>query len=303
VHVEFTRKSNAILYWIRGFYVSMIIVLIGGMFLHNLLDFIKRTKHSLAIRQGKISPEHIGAMQFVRMTLNERIQHWAMLSSFTVLVITGFMLKFPDAWWVTPIRMLNEKVFQVRSVTHRIAAAVMVGASLYHLYYILFVPRGKQLIRDMLPKIKDASDAWRLVLYNFGLSKSKPGFDRFGYIEKAEYWALLWGVVVMASTGVIMWFDNFFIGLLTKLGWDISRTIHYYEACLATLAIVVWHFYFVIFSPAVYPVSTVWWTGKISEEEMAEEHPLELERIRSEELRALDEAKGLNDGDSEASSK
>ena len=85
-----------------------------------------------------------------------------------------------------------------------------------------------------------------------------------------------------------MWFDNYFISIFTKLGWDIARTVHYYEACLATLAIVVWHFYFVIFSPSVYPVNTAWWTGKITEEEMSEEHPLELERIRSEELKALD---------------
>jgi len=90
-------------------------------------------------------------------------------------------------------------------------------------------------------------------------------------------------VIVMAATGIVMWFDNYFIGLFTKLGWDSSRTIHYYEACLATLAILVWHFYFVIFNPSVYPMSTAWLNGKISEEEMEEEHPLELNRIRSEQ--------------------
>ena len=79
-----------------------------------------------------------------------------------------------------------------------------------------------------------------------------------------------------------MWFDNYFMGLLTKLGWDISRTMHYYEAILATLAIVVWHFYFVMLNPNVYPMSTAWITGKLSEEEMAEEHPLELERLKTE---------------------
>lgn len=108
----------------------------------------------------------------------------------------------------------------------------------------------------------------------------KPLFERFGYIEKAEYWALVWGVIVMAVTGFIMWFDNYFMGQLTKLGWDISRTIHFYEACLATLAILAWHFYFVLFNPDIYPMSTAWLTGKISEEEMADEHPLELEKLK-----------------------
>ena len=87
----------------------------------------------------------------------------------------------------------------------------------------------------------------------------------------------------MSLTGVIMWFDNTFIGLFTKLGWDIARTIHYYEAWLAFLAIVVWHFYFVIFNPDVYPMNVAWIKGTMSEEEMAEEHPLEYERIKKEE--------------------
>ena len=85
----------------------------------------------------------------------------------------------------------------------------------------------------------------------------------------------------MAGTGLIMWFDNYFMALLTKLGWDISRTIHFYEACLATLAILVWHFYFVILNPHIYPMSTAWFTGNISEEEMEEDHPLELRRLKN----------------------
>jgi len=160
----------------------------------------------------------------------------------------------------------------------------MIAASLYHLCYLFAAKRGRQLGMDMLPRWKDVKDAFVNLGYITGLSRNKPRFDRFGYIEKAEYWALIWGVIVMAGTGIIMWFDNYFIGLLTKLGWDISRTIHFYEACLATLAILVWHFYFVIFNPEVYPMSTAWLTGEISEEEMAEEHPLELERLEKTDL-------------------
>ena len=84
----------------------------------------------------------------------------------------------------------------------------------------------------------------------------------------------------MAATGTIMWFDNTFIGLLTKLGYDVSRAIHFYEAWLATLAIIVWHFYYVIFNPDTYPMNMAWLTGTLTEREMEEEHPLELERLR-----------------------
>ena len=281
VHVEDLRDSRSgILYWIRTIYIYLIIVVIGGMVLHNLLDFIKKTRHRLAIRRGEISAEHHASTQYVRMTLNERIQHAAMFSSFIVLAITGFMLRFPDAWWVIPIRNLSTGFFEMRSALHRVGAVVMVAISIYHLFYMLFTKRGRRFTLDMLPKFKDLGDVFRNIFYLTGLSKKKPLFDRFGYIEKAEYWALVWGVIVMAVTGFIMWFDNYFMGILTKLGWDISRTIHFYEACLATLAILAWHFYFVLFNPDIYPMSSAWLTGKVSEEEMAEEHPLELEKLK-----------------------
>ena len=118
--------------------------------------------------------------------------------------------------------------------------------------------------------------------YNLGLSKRKPELDRFSYAEKVEYWALIWGTVIMSITGIIMWFNNFFIDLVTTEGWNIARTVHFYEALLATLAIIVWHFYFVIFNPDVYPMNLAWLRGKISEEEMQAEHPLQLKKLKSE---------------------
>jgi cytochrome b subunit of formate dehydrogenase len=285
VHVTYSKSDEAILYWIRLFYISLIVSTIGGMLLHNLLDFVKKSRHRFAIRTGMLLPEHFGAARYVRMSLSERIQHGLLFTSFISLVITGFMLKFPDAWWVIPIRQWSEKVFEVRGLIHRIAGVILIAVSLYHAYHLAFVARGRQLLKDMLPKLKDVGDFRDLMLHNLGISKKKAMFDRFGYVEKAEYWALVWGTVVMAGTGMIMWFDNYFINRFTKLGWDIARTIHYYEAILATLAIVVWHFYFVIFNPSVYPMNTAWWTGMLTEEEMAEEHPLELERIRSQQVR------------------
>jgi cytochrome b subunit of formate dehydrogenase len=217
------------------------------------------------------------------MNLDERIQHATLAISFLLLVITGFMLSYPNSWWVSHIRDLSSEAFEYRSLIHRISAVVMVAVSLYHIYYVIFTKRGKTLIKDLLPRYKDIRDAIGVAKFNLGISKQKPKLDRFSYVEKAEYWALVWGTIVMTATGIIMWFDNTFMGILTKLGWDIARTVHYYEAWLAFLAIVFWHFYFVIFNPDVYPMNLAWWKGTITEEEMADEHPLELERIKSQE--------------------
>lgn len=279
VHVTGTAKDSPWIYWIATIYVVLIVGTIGGMLLHNLFDFVRKSRRQLRIRRGEIEEQPAGHGLYLRMTVSERLQHGALALSFTLLVITGFMLRYPEAWWVLVIRRLSTKAFELRSLTHRVSAVVMVGSSAYHLGYLLFTARGRTLLRDLWWRRKDMQDALTTLKYNVGLSRVKPEYDRFSYIEKSEYWALVWGTLVMAATGIVMWFDNTFIRLFTKLGYDVSRTIHFWEAWLATLAILVWHFYFVIFNPDVYPMNMSWLNGRLTEREMEEEHPLELERI------------------------
>ena len=284
IHVDVSSKEQEpILWWIGFIYVGLIVGTIGGMFGHNLLDFVKKSRRHFAIRRGEIEEEPAPHRLYLRMTLEERLQHGALALSFIVLVVTGFMLRFPDSWWVVALRNLSASVFEARSLIHRVAAVVMTLASIYHLYYVIFTARGRQLVKDLWFKLKDARDVVDMLRYNLGLTPVKPKLDRFSYIEKAEYWALIWGTLVMAGTGFAMWLDNSFMNLFGKLGYDIARSIHYYEAILATLAIIVWHFYFVMFNPDSYPLNTAFWTGKLSHREMEEEHPLELERILEEE--------------------
>jgi len=283
VHVTLEKEEEPVLYWIATIYLVLIFTTVGGMFLHNLIDFFRKAKRKKMIQRGLIRVEHHGRRLYLRMTVNERLQHVCLLVSFFTLVITGFMLRFPDAWWVKHIHDIFPDSFIYRSLLHRIAAVVMVAASIYHIFYLAATERGRQLFKDLLPTYQDLKDAIGVMKYNLGFSNAKPKLDRFSYIEKAEYWALVWGTIVMTITGFIMWFENYFIGIFTKLGWDIARTIHYYEAWLAFLAILVWHIYFVIFNPDMYPMNLAWIKGTLSEEEMADEHPAELERIKLQE--------------------
>lgn len=281
VHLAVTAEEEPTLYWIATVYVVLIVVTIGGMVLHNVLDFIKKSRRKIMIRRGVELAGHHGHSLYLRMTISERLQHGSLMVSFVLLVVTGFMLRYPDAWWVEGIRSVSSGTFEVRSLVHRIAALVMILASVVHVVYIFCANRGRSLLRDILPCRSDFNDAVSVVKYNLGLSWKKPKFGRFGYMEKMEYWTMVWGTMVMAVTGTIMWFDNTFIGVFTKLGYDISRTIHFYEAWLAMLGIVVWHLYYVVFNPDIYPMNLVWLSGKMSESEMAEDHPLELEKIRA----------------------
>ena len=298
IHVTLDREEEPILYWIAYLYIMLIVSVIGGMFLHNAIDLYRKAKIKRLRKIGKMPHEKHGHALYLRMNVNERIQHATMAISFIVLVITGFMLRYPDSWWVKHITDISTDAFVYRSLIHRIAAVAMVAVCFYHIYYILFTKRGRQLVIDLLPRWKDFTDAIGVAKFNLGINKTKPELDRFSYVEKAEYWALVWGTIVMTVTGLLMWIYTDIAGSFTKTEWDIARTIHYYEAWLAFLAIVVWHFYFVIFNPDIYPMSMAWLKGTISEEEMAEEHPLQLKRIKKEK-REKEDLSGVNLDDDE----
>jgi cytochrome b subunit of formate dehydrogenase len=135
----------------------------------------------------------------------------------------------------------------------------------------------------MLPKLSDVREAVEQVAYLVGLRAAPARFDRFSYMEKAEYWSLIWGSVIMAGTGFALWFETAALRFLPLWALDVATYIHFYEALLATLAIAVWHFYFVIFNPDVYPVNWTVLTGKISEDMLRHEHPREYERLLEQE--------------------
>lgn len=228
--------------------------------------------------------------KYLRMSANERVQHFLLLSSFIVLVITGFALKFPESFWVKGIAaVIGQNTFEARGIVHRIASVVLVMVSLYHVYYLFFTVRGKQLFKDFLPNRQDVTDFMNSMKYLIGKSDTKPLFGRFSYIEKMEYWAVVWGTFIMGITGVILWFENFFLKYVTNTGMDISSAIHYYEAILASLAIVVWHFYFIFLNPDVYPMNKAWLKGYLTREQMEHEHPLELEASEKQDTDKIKE--------------
>src|SRR6266542_2369015 len=157
----------------------------------------------------------------------------------------------------------------------------MLLAGTYHLGYLALATEGRRWTRDMIPKWKDGKDVLQNFAYYLGARPNKPKIARFGYAEKAEYWAVVWGTIVMGLTGLMIWFKLGVFSFLPRWAIDIALAIHFYEAVLATLAIIVWHFYQVIFDPDVYPINWAWYDGKMSLEHYREEHPLDFETLAS----------------------
>ena len=295
VHVAMASPDRPVLRWVRIFYLWLIGLTIGGMVLHQSLDFFRKLRRRLSEHLGVVARHAEGAQRwYLRMTFAERFQHAALAISFFTLVYTGFALKFPEGWPFAWLARL-EHGYAWRSLVHRWAAVVMVATAALHLAY-LFTRRGRETLAALLPSPQDARDAVANLLHLAGLRRTPPRFERFGYIEKAEYWALVWGTVVMTATGIALWFENQSLQWLNKWLLDLATLVHYYEAWLAFLAILVWHIYQTVLNPDVYPMNWTWLTGRISDEQLRHEHGAEWERIRAEEI-AADEAQAASAGE------
>ncbi|MCA9751055.1 MAG: cytochrome b/b6 domain-containing protein [Gemmatimonadetes bacterium] len=239
-------------------YLVLIVLIIGGMLLYVTLDWL---------RQLRSLP---GGRQVARMSPNAIAQHAFLAVTFVTLVVSGFALRYNESW-------LFQMLFgwdggsTVRGFVHRTAAVVFTATCIWHLFY-LRTTSGRRFFRDMWPTLEDFGQFTHMMQYNLGKRDDRPKFRRFGYVEKAEYWALLWGAVVMFVTGVFLWFDNRLVHWVPKGALDVMLVIHFYEAVLATLAIAVWHLYSTVFNPAIYPGNPAWITGKMPEEMHHHEH-------------------------------
>lgn len=211
---------------------------------------------------------------FVRLNFSERTQHMIFVICFAVLAITGFMVKIPEDI-VNRLGEYGEVVFFYRSILHRIAGAVMMLTSAYHVYYLAFKPAGRSWLADMIPNPNDLVDMKNNILYYLGKKDTHPEFDRFCYKHKMEYLALIAGTILMSVSGLMLWtasrWDKFFL--------DIASIVHGMEAVLACLSIMVWHLYEIHLRPHKFPIDNMWITGLIDEEEMKAEYMLHYKKI------------------------
>jgi len=131
-----------------------------------------------------------------------------------------------------------------------------------HMFSLIVSRRLRTHWKEMWPRVGDAREGFLNLAWLIGLRSKKPRLSSHGYVEKAEYWAVAWGTGVMALTGVALWGVKYTLVWMPKSWLDVATAIHFYEAVLATLSILVWHFYFVIFDPEVYPMDTAWLSGQ-----------------------------------------
>ena len=213
---------------------------------------------------------------YTRFSVVQRVEHVVMFTSFIVLAVTGLPQKFAEVGISQAIINLLGGIESTRQI-HHIAALVLLISAAFHIVavgYRLFVMRSRP---SMLPGLKDVRDGINDFLYNFGARKSLSQGGRFTWMEKVEYWALVWGVLVMALTGFFMWNPIATTEILPGEAIPAAKTAHGWEAVLAVTAVIIWHFY----SVHLKRFNKSMFTGKMSEHEMLEEHPLELADVKA----------------------
>ena len=215
---------------------------------------------------------------FERFSIAERVEHLLLLITFSTLALTGLPQKFP----LSPISEFFVRLLggvEVLRVIHRVCAFIVILEIIYHLVvfgYKLYVKRSRV---KMLPGIKDGLDGFQAIKYNLGFSKDKPKMGYFNFAEKAEYWAMIWGFIVMGITGFMLWNPILTSKYLPGQFIPAAKAAHGGEAVLAVLAIIVWHFYHVHLKD----LNLSMLNGKLTREQMEDEHGQELEEIESGE--------------------
>ncbi len=270
VHPVTLKGRNPVAYFFKIMYTWMIILVIGGMFLHNfiILFYYIRQKWNTEKNEPR----------YQRFQRGEVYEHFLLFLAFFFLAVTGFALKFPNAGWVKLLVSIGMDE-TVRSVVHRIAAVTLAILSLIQLYRFVMTHKGRKDFLSLIPTRDDLTQIYQNLRFYLGLSKTRPKFGRYDYAAKAEYLALMWGNMVMGLTGFTLWFPEIVMRYSPTWVFETFQVIHYFEAWLAVLAILVWHMFFVIFHPEKYPMDFTWIDGKIAEEEFKHEHPLEYKEL------------------------
>lgn len=216
------------------------------------------------------------AQYYTRFDLVQRLEHFFFMLSFTLLGLTGLVQKYAQSTFSEFVIRSLGGIETTRQI-HHAAAFVMMLVTIFHINSVLYRVLVLRVRWTMMPVIEDFKHLYDDIRYYLGLRKHKAYYGRYNYAEKVEYLAVVWGTILMGLTGFMMWNPIVTTRLLPGEFIPAAKAAHGAEAVLAVLAIVIWHFYHV----HIRHFNKSMFTGKLSEAEMAHEHPAELAQIKN----------------------
>ena len=225
--------------------------------------------------------------QVLRFTRLNRGLHFFMILSFLNLALSGMTLKFSYTGWARFLSSLYGG-FESAGYLHRFSALVMVTVFIIHIVDLIKNKRKeagslKALIigpRSMMFNKKDLNDFIGSMKWFLGKGE-RPEYGRWTYWEKFDYFAVFWGMIVIGSTGFVLWFPEFFTLFIPGFMINVATIIHSDEALLATGFIFTIHFFNTHLRPEKFPMDVSIFTGRVPLEEFKLDRPKEYEEIMS----------------------
>jgi len=219
--------------------------------------------------------------EFVRFAPLYRVLHACMIVSFLTLALTGLSLKFSYTAWAPKLSRLFGG-FETAGYVHRFAALVMFGTVIAHIVGLVRQKRRsgaswKTVLLgpdSLLPTKQDGREFVATVKWFVSLGP-RPEYGRWTYWEKFDYFAVFWGIVVIGSTGLTLWFPVFFTRFVPGPFINIATIIHSDEALLATGFIFTVHFFNTHLRPEKFPMDTTIFTGHMPLAELKRDKPRE----------------------------
>ena len=223
--------------------------------------------------------------QVLRFTRLNRGLHFFMILSFLNLALSGMTLKFSYTAWARFLSSLYGG-FESAGYLHRFSALVMVTVFIIHIVDLIKNKRKeagslKALIigpRSMMFNKKDLNDFIGSMKWFLGKGE-RPEYGRWTYWEKFDYFAVFWGMIVIGSTGFVLWFPEFFTLFIPGFMINVATIIHSDEALLATGFIFTIHFFNTHLRPEKFPMDVSIFTGRVPLEEFKLDRPKEYEEI------------------------
>ena len=281
-HNDPSDPSDNFYVYVIWFFMSGLLIGVFAFFgLHDLL-WLQRAL--VGVFRGEFEePPEINGKYVRRFTKMNIYTHVTIIITFLLLALTGLPLKFHDAGWAQTLMAMLGGVESSRFI-HRVAAIGTFGYALFHLGNLFVrwaVKRERGMFwgpNSMVPQPKDVMDILANFRYFLYLGEPPRG-DRWNYIEKFDYLAVFWGVIIIGMSGLFLWLPMFFTTFLP--GWTINAAyvIHSDEALLATGFIFIFHFFHTHLRPESFPMDIVVFTGKMSLARFEEERPLEYQRL------------------------
>ncbi|OGN73842.1 MAG: hypothetical protein A2X25_03665 [Chloroflexi bacterium GWB2_49_20] len=238
----------------------------------TITRYVNERDANAALQNMKTSKD--GSAYVVRFTLLVRLLHLLLLVAVTGLAFTGLaQIFYANALGRIMLSLLGglEKTQNI----HHAFAILLAALAIFHILDSLESLFVRQQRPPMLLRWIDFQNFFQMQVFNLGLTRKQPRFDRYSYEEKAVYWLVTLGILVLGLTGIVQWFPIQVTEFLPGIVIPYAGIIHRWEAILVILVVFVYHLYQVLFRK---PDGSIF-SGKKTRADMQMEHPLELEYL------------------------